>query len=133
MEIPVRTCQGTHSDGEGALNNDTAKEVLKAKGAELRIRARGQRATTLEGRSGVLRHLLHVVETELKSLDILFDFTRLLHEASFAANAFSFYSEVSLCSALFGRQPAMLPDLPVLDHEQPTETFHHSREQVIRR
>eukprot|EP00959_Pyramimonas_sp_CCMP1952_P378318 7925135-Pyramimonas_sp.AAC.1 len=27
----------------------------------------------------------------------------------------------------------MLPDLLVLDHEQPTETFDHSREQTIRR
>eukprot|EP00959_Pyramimonas_sp_CCMP1952_P085994 1798816-Pyramimonas_sp.AAC.1 len=26
----------------------------------------------------------------------------------------------------------MLPDLPVLDHEQPTETSDHSREQTIR-
>eukprot|EP00959_Pyramimonas_sp_CCMP1952_P154882 3240484-Pyramimonas_sp.AAC.1 len=39
------------SDGEGALNDDTAKAVLKAKGTELRIRARGQRATTIEVRS----------------------------------------------------------------------------------
>eukprot|EP00959_Pyramimonas_sp_CCMP1952_P190219 3979175-Pyramimonas_sp.AAC.1 len=37
-----------YSDGEGALNNDTAKAVLEAEGTELRIRARGQRATTLE-------------------------------------------------------------------------------------
>eukprot|EP00959_Pyramimonas_sp_CCMP1952_P055706 1164145-Pyramimonas_sp.AAC.1 len=28
-----------YSDGEGALNNDIAKAVLKAKGTELRIRA----------------------------------------------------------------------------------------------
>eukprot|EP00959_Pyramimonas_sp_CCMP1952_P086797 1815504-Pyramimonas_sp.AAC.2 len=27
----------------------------------------------------------------------------------------------------------MLPDLPVLDHEQQTETSDHSREQTIRR
>eukprot|EP00959_Pyramimonas_sp_CCMP1952_P304811 6379455-Pyramimonas_sp.AAC.1 len=27
----------------------------------------------------------------------------------------------------------MLPDLPVLDHEQPTETSGHSREQTMRR
>eukprot|EP00959_Pyramimonas_sp_CCMP1952_P378644 7931586-Pyramimonas_sp.AAC.1 len=27
----------------------------------------------------------------------------------------------------------MLPDLPVLDHEQPTETSSRSREQTIRR
>eukprot|EP00959_Pyramimonas_sp_CCMP1952_P078761 1646639-Pyramimonas_sp.AAC.1 len=41
-----------YSDGEGALNNDTAKAVLKAKGTELRIRARGHRATTIEARNG---------------------------------------------------------------------------------
>eukprot|EP00959_Pyramimonas_sp_CCMP1952_P122666 2564256-Pyramimonas_sp.AAC.1 len=27
----------------------------------------------------------------------------------------------------------MIPDLPVLDHDQPTETSDHSREQTIRR
>eukprot|EP00959_Pyramimonas_sp_CCMP1952_P187874 3928198-Pyramimonas_sp.AAC.1 len=42
-------------DGEGALNNDTAKAVLKAKGIELRMRARGQYATTIEARNGILR------------------------------------------------------------------------------
>eukprot|EP00959_Pyramimonas_sp_CCMP1952_P017549 372401-Pyramimonas_sp.AAC.1 len=99
-------------DGEGALNNDTAKAVLKAKGAELRIRARGQHATTIEARNGILRHLLHVMEAELNRLDIPPVFTRLLHEALFAANAFTFYSEVSPYNALIGRQPAMLPDLP---------------------
>eukprot|EP00959_Pyramimonas_sp_CCMP1952_P298779 6249442-Pyramimonas_sp.AAC.1 len=54
-----------YSDGEGALNNDTAKAALKAKGAELRIRARGQHGTTIEARNGVLRHLLHAMEAEL--------------------------------------------------------------------
>eukprot|EP00959_Pyramimonas_sp_CCMP1952_P113941 2382603-Pyramimonas_sp.AAC.1 len=44
-----------HSDGEGALNADTAKSILKAKVAELRMRARGQRATTIEARNGTLR------------------------------------------------------------------------------
>eukprot|EP00959_Pyramimonas_sp_CCMP1952_P289502 6055244-Pyramimonas_sp.AAC.1 len=36
-----------YSDGEGALNGDTAKAVLQTRGAELRIRARGQRARPL--------------------------------------------------------------------------------------
>eukprot|EP00959_Pyramimonas_sp_CCMP1952_P018154 384462-Pyramimonas_sp.AAC.1 len=36
------------------------------------------------------------------------------------------------CSALFGRQPAMLPDKPILDHEQPTETSDQSREEMMR-
>eukprot|EP00959_Pyramimonas_sp_CCMP1952_P406111 8510989-Pyramimonas_sp.AAC.1 len=58
------------SDGEGALNNDTAQAVLKAKGTELRICARGQHATTIEARNGILRRLRHVMEAELNRLDI---------------------------------------------------------------
>eukprot|EP00959_Pyramimonas_sp_CCMP1952_P251864 5262472-Pyramimonas_sp.AAC.1 len=46
----------SYSNGEGALNNDTAKAVLQAKGTELRMRARGQRATTIDANSGALRH-----------------------------------------------------------------------------
>eukprot|EP00959_Pyramimonas_sp_CCMP1952_P115768 2420585-Pyramimonas_sp.AAC.1 len=67
------------------------------------------------------------MEAELNRLDIPLVFARLLHEALFAANAFTFYSEVSPCNALFGRQPAMRPELPVLDHEQSTETSGQSR------
>eukprot|EP00959_Pyramimonas_sp_CCMP1952_P465892 9489079-Pyramimonas_sp.AAC.1 len=48
-----------YSDGEGALNDDIAKAVLKAKDAELRTLARGQHDTTFEIRNGTLRHLLH--------------------------------------------------------------------------
>eukprot|EP00959_Pyramimonas_sp_CCMP1952_P315616 6605926-Pyramimonas_sp.AAC.1 len=55
-----------YSDGEGATNNDTVKSVLKARGTELRMRARGQRATTIEARSGILSHLLYAREAELK-------------------------------------------------------------------
>eukprot|EP00959_Pyramimonas_sp_CCMP1952_P019954 421434-Pyramimonas_sp.AAC.1 len=47
-----------YSDGEGALNNDTARAVLRAKGIELSMRARGKHATTIEARNGILRHLL---------------------------------------------------------------------------
>eukprot|EP00959_Pyramimonas_sp_CCMP1952_P109639 2293403-Pyramimonas_sp.AAC.1 len=48
-----------HSDGEGARNKDAAKSILNAKGTELRIRARSQRATTVEARNGIPRHTLH--------------------------------------------------------------------------
>eukprot|EP00959_Pyramimonas_sp_CCMP1952_P030145 632188-Pyramimonas_sp.AAC.1 len=119
-----------YSDGAGAFNNDTAKAVFTAKGTELRIRARGQRATTTEARNGVLRHLLQVMEAQLNRLDIPLVLTRLRHEALFAAGAFTFDNEVSPCNALFGREPAMLPDLLVLDHEQQTETIDFSREQI---
>eukprot|EP00959_Pyramimonas_sp_CCMP1952_P162815 3403632-Pyramimonas_sp.AAC.1 len=54
-----------YSDGEGALNNDIAEAVLKAKGTELRIRARGQHAIEIETRNGILRQLLRAMEAEL--------------------------------------------------------------------
>eukprot|EP00959_Pyramimonas_sp_CCMP1952_P394013 8255860-Pyramimonas_sp.AAC.1 len=54
-----------YSDGKGGLNKDTAKADLKAKGIELRVRARGQHAATTEARNGILRHLLHAMEAEL--------------------------------------------------------------------
>eukprot|EP00959_Pyramimonas_sp_CCMP1952_P316973 6634629-Pyramimonas_sp.AAC.1 len=82
-----------NSDAEGALNNDTAKAVLKAKCIELRVRARGQRAATIEARNGISRNLLHVMEAELSRLDIPLVFTRLMHEALFTASALTFYNE----------------------------------------
>eukprot|EP00959_Pyramimonas_sp_CCMP1952_P379081 7940517-Pyramimonas_sp.AAC.1 len=48
-----------YSDGEGAFDNDFAKAVPKAKCIKLSIRARGQHATTIQARNGILRHLLH--------------------------------------------------------------------------
>eukprot|EP00959_Pyramimonas_sp_CCMP1952_P012892 272661-Pyramimonas_sp.AAC.1 len=73
------------------------------------------------------------METGVKKLDIPRAFTRLLHEALFAANPSTFFNELPPYISLFGRQPAMLPDLPVLDREQPTETSDNFREQVTRR
>eukprot|EP00959_Pyramimonas_sp_CCMP1952_P224619 4696949-Pyramimonas_sp.AAC.1 len=82
-----------YSDGEGALNKDTAKAILKVKGIEFRIRARGQHAAAVEARNDILRHLLHVMEAELNRLAIPPVFTRLLHKALFAASAFICYNE----------------------------------------
>eukprot|EP00959_Pyramimonas_sp_CCMP1952_P176383 3685872-Pyramimonas_sp.AAC.1 len=53
-----------YSDGEGALDNDIAKPILTAQGTELRIRTRGQHATTTEARNDILRHLPHVMDAE---------------------------------------------------------------------
>eukprot|EP00959_Pyramimonas_sp_CCMP1952_P187300 3916676-Pyramimonas_sp.AAC.1 len=44
---------------------------------ELRMRARGQHATTIETRTGILCHILHVMEAELNRLDIPLVLTRL--------------------------------------------------------
>eukprot|EP00959_Pyramimonas_sp_CCMP1952_P311674 6522482-Pyramimonas_sp.AAC.1 len=48
-----------YSDGEGALDNDIAKAVLKTEGIELRICTRGQNATTIEAGSDIPLHLLN--------------------------------------------------------------------------
>eukprot|EP00959_Pyramimonas_sp_CCMP1952_P321805 6734042-Pyramimonas_sp.AAC.1 len=67
-----------------SIYNATAKAALKGMGT------RGQRATTIEARNGILRHIHHIMEAELNSLDIPLVFTRLLSQALFAADAFSF-------------------------------------------
>ena len=59
-----------YCDGEGALNNNEAKAQLKALGTELRIRASGQHATTIEARNGILRGTMHIIEEDLKRHDI---------------------------------------------------------------
>ena len=44
------------------LNKDTAKAIWMEKGAELRIRAPGQRATAIEARSGIVRGTVRLIE-----------------------------------------------------------------------
>eukprot|EP00959_Pyramimonas_sp_CCMP1952_P088038 1842018-Pyramimonas_sp.AAC.1 len=91
MEMPVRTCQGTLLKGGGFPFTTTQLRQSSKQTALTEGCARGQRATTIEARSGRLRHLLHVAEAELKRLEVPLVFTRLLHEALFAASAFTFY------------------------------------------
>ena len=54
------------SDGESGLNNAEAIAELKRLGTELRIRAPGQHAQTVNTRIGVLRHTMHLIEEDLK-------------------------------------------------------------------
>eukprot|EP00959_Pyramimonas_sp_CCMP1952_P218079 4561182-Pyramimonas_sp.AAC.1 len=58
------------SDGEGALNHDTAEAMMANKGATLRIRAPGQHVTSVESRNGILRGTLHMIEEELNRHNI---------------------------------------------------------------
>eukprot|EP00959_Pyramimonas_sp_CCMP1952_P373552 7823405-Pyramimonas_sp.AAC.1 len=48
------------------LNDDTARAVLKAKGTELRMRARGQHATTIEARKAF--NAIYVTSGRLNSI-----------------------------------------------------------------
>ena len=124
--------QVLYSDGEGGLNNDTAKAQLAHKGTTLRIRAPGQHATSIESRNGLLRGTLHLMEEELKRHNIPIVFERLLAEGVFATNAFTFYNGCSPYQAHTGRQPPMLPDLDTLDFPKGPETSGHERERRVR-
>ena len=75
---------------------------------------------------------MHQFEGELKERNLEVMLPRLLTEALFVINAFTFYNGSSPYNALLGRQPACLPDLPTPDFDQKTETSDHAREQHIR-
>ena len=58
-------------DGEGGLNREVAKERLAALGAELRMRAPGQHAATIEARSRILCMMLHLIEEDMKRATVM--------------------------------------------------------------
>ena len=121
-----------YCDGEGGLNNEVAQARLAATGAELRIRAPGQRAATSEARSGRQRMTLHVNKEDMKLSNISLNFPRPSSDAMFARSAFTFYNGSSPYNALAGRQPAMMPDLETPGYDT-VQTSGGEREAQIRR
>ena len=118
-----------YSDGELGLNNATSIAELKRLGTELRVRAPDQHARFAESRQSMLRHVMHMIEEELKRHDYKIPFCRLYAEALFVVNAFSFYNGVSPYNAHTGRQPAFLPDLENIDFPKEGERSDGQREQ----
>ena len=98
----------------------------------LKTKAPGQHAHYIEARNGILRHTMHLIETDLKRSDIIIPFSRLLGEAIFVVNAFTFYNGCSPYNAVFGRQPACLPDLENIDFDKEGENSDGLREARIR-
>jgi len=121
-----------YSDGEMGLNNPTAIAELKRLGTKLQVRAPGQHAQLAESRQAMLRHVMHMIEEELKRHNTVIPFKRLYGEALFVVNAFSFYNGVSPYNAHKGRQPAFLPDLENLDFPKGGELSDGDREARIR-
>ena len=121
-----------YSDGEKGLDNPSSLAELKRLGTELRVRPPGQHANLAEARQSMLRHVMHMIEEELKRQGTTIPFTRLYAEALFVVNAFSFYNGVSPYNAHTGRQPACLPDLENVDFPKGGERSDGSREKRIR-
>ena len=80
------------SDGEGALNRDAAKDVLKSGGTGFWIRARGQRAAAIEAGKCVLRATMRAMEADLERRDIPLNSKRLPVETLFVCDAFTLYN-----------------------------------------
>eukprot|EP00959_Pyramimonas_sp_CCMP1952_P217743 4553915-Pyramimonas_sp.AAC.1 len=59
-----------YSDGGVPLTTTLRKQSSRRKNIEVRMRARGQPATTTEAKHDILRHLLHAMEAEPNRLDI---------------------------------------------------------------
>ncbi len=124
--------QVLYSDGELGLNNQKTIQELRNLGTELRIRAPDQHARTAEARQSMLRHVMHMIEEDLKRHNHQIPFCRLYAEAIFVVNAFSFYNGVSPYNAHTGRQPAFLPDFENIDFPKGGEITDGNREQRIR-
>ena len=58
--------QTLYCDGEAGLNCDEAKKYLTSLGTTLKTKAPGQHAHYIEARNGILRHTMHLIETDLK-------------------------------------------------------------------
>ena len=72
---------------------------------------------------------MHFMEEDLKRNDIPLNIKRLLSEAIFVCNAFTYYNGESPYDALLGRQPQCLPDLEAPDFaDETTEMSGHRKE-----
>ena len=124
--------ESLYCDGEMGFNNEKAISELSRLGTELRVRASGQHARLVEARNSMLRHIMHMIEEDLRRHGHDIPFSRLLSESIFVVNAFSFYNGVTPYNCHTGRQPACLPQLANIDFPSAGTPSDGSREQRIR-
>ena len=105
-------------DGEAALATaQLAKDYFKSKTITVKVRAPQQHARYIERRGAILRHQMHLIEEQCKRENLSISFTRLLGEATFCGNALTFTGNSSPYNAVYGRQPACLPEIPYVEDE----------------
>lgn len=107
-------------DGETGVGSAEGRAFLSRRGIPRRPRASGQHAHMIERRGAVLSHALDTAEEQLNTEGIAVVMRTLFAECVFAGNAFASHGGASPYNARFGRQPAMLPDLPAPAEEGPT-------------
>ena len=107
-------------DGETSLSQgEKSKQYFQRIGTQLHVRAPNQHARFIERRGAILRHCMHVMEEQLKREGLKYTFKLLLAEATFCGNAMTFVGQGSPYNAVYGRQPAILPDLQYASESGP--------------
>lgn len=97
------------ADGEKGLDSEEAKQWLDRFHSEIKPKARGQHAQTVERHHELLRQTLHRVEDQLKEESIHLPFDVVLAECMFVNNAMLTVGDATPYQAVFGRTPVMLP------------------------
>ena len=114
------------TDPESGLNTPSAIGRLKRTGTILKIKGKDQHARYVERRGAVLRHSLHVAQTQADREGLNITFKELLAHCTFAGNSLTHVGGVTPYQVVMGRQPSMLP--PISD----TATIDERQEARIR-
>ena len=111
--------QVLYTDGGSGLVNEAAKADLRSSGIRLEARTRpfGQHARFIERRGAVLRTTMHVLEDKREREGITIAFPSLFAESIFNGNAVARVGDVTPHQAVYGRPPAVLPELRLAGDE----------------
>ena len=101
----------------GTARSNLFQTEMSARGIKFTPRAPQQHARHIERRGAILRHSLHTIEAQLIREGIKIAFPSLLAEAVFAGNSLTHVGGVTPYHVVYGRQPQMLPPIPIGDEE----------------
>ena len=101
------------SDQESGLNTEDAIKKLKRLGVIIKFRGKDQHARYVERRGAILRHTMHVMQSQADREGIKIPFRELLAQAVFCGNSMTHIGGVTPYQAVLGRQPSILP--PIVD------------------
>ena len=102
------------TDSEAGLTSSSAEARLKRMCVVLKVRGKDQRARYIERRGAILRHAMHVMESQAIREGIDINFPLLLANSVFMGNALTHVGGVTPYQVVMGRQPACLP--PITDN-----------------
>ena len=104
-------------DERGIVESQETVEYCKGLGIQLKPRAVGQQIPIVDRRGQALRDQLHRITSQCEQDDIYSPLEHRLSEATFAGNALTSINGSTPYNAVYGRSPALLPELQVLNED----------------